>query len=281
MELLSVSGLTKRYPAFTLDGVSFQVRKGEIMGLIGRNGAGKSTTLKCLNGLVHRDGGDICYFGLPLEGNEQEIRSRVAFMTGGVDYYVRKKLRVITDVTRRFYPDWDEQAYRRYMERFQLDENKTPATLSAGMRVKYSLTLALSHRAELLMLDEPTSGLDPISRDELLDVFLQLQREGASILFSTHITSDLEKCADRVTYICGGRVQCSEELSSFVSRYRMVHTQQILTKEQEALLLGAKPAKHGLTALVAAENAEKLGIPTAPATLEDVMIHLEKENDPC
>lgn len=281
MELLSVSGLTKRYPAFTLDGVSFQVRKGEIMGLIGRNGAGKSTTLKCLNGLVHRDGGDICYFGLPLEGNEQEIRSRVAFMTGGVDYYVRKKLRVITDVTRRFYPDWDEQAYRRYMERFQLDENKTPATLSAGMRVKYSLTLALSHRAELLMLDEPTSGLDPISRDELLDVFLQLQREGASILFSTHITSDLEKCADRVTYICGGRVQCSEEFSSFVSRYRMVHTQQILTKEQEALLLGAKPAKHGLTALVAAENAEKLGIPTAPATLEDVMIHLEKENDPC
>lgn len=281
MELLSVSGLTKRYPAFTLDGVSFQVRKGEIMGLIGRNGAGKSTTLKCLNGLVHRDGGDICYFGLPLEGNEQEIRSRVAFMTGGVDYYVRKKLRVITDVTRRFYPDWDEQAYRRYMERFQLDENKTPATLSAGMRVKYSLTLALSHRAELLMLDEPTSGLDPISRDELLDVFLQLQREGASILFSTHITSDLEKCADRVTYICGGRVQCSEELSAFVDRYRMVHTQQILTKEQEALLLGAKPAKHGLTALVAAENAEKLGIPTAPATLEDVMIHLEKENDPC
>lgn len=281
MELLSVSGLTKRYPAFTLDDVSFQVRKGEIMGLIGRNGAGKSTTLKCLNGLVHKDGGDIRYFGLPLEGNERQIRSRVAFMTGGVDYYMRKKLRAITDVTRRFYPDWDEQAYRRYMERFQLDENKTPATLSAGMRVKYSLTLALSHRAELLMLDEPTSGLDPISRDELLDIFLQLQREGASILFSTHITSDLEKCADRVTYICGGKVQCSEELSNFVARYRLVHTQQTLTKEQEALLLGAKPAKHGLTALVAAENAEKLGIPTVPATLEDVMIHLEKENDPC
>ncbi len=281
MELLSVSGLTKRYPAFTLDEISFQVRKGEIMGLIGRNGAGKSTTLKCLNGLVHKDGGDIRYFGLPLEGNEQEIRSRVAFMTGGVDYYVRKKLRAITDVTRRFYPDWDEQAYRRYMERFHLDENKTPATLSAGMRVKYSLTLALSHRAELLMLDEPTSGLDPISRDELLDVFLQLQREGASILFSTHITSDLEKCADRVTYICAGKVQCSEELSSFVARYRLVHAQQMPTKEQEALLIGAKPAKHGVTALVTAENAEKLGMPTVPATLEDVMIHLEKENDPC
>ena len=108
MDILSLQGLTKRYPAFTLDHAGFTVRQGEIMGLIGRNGAGKSTTLKCLTGLVHPDEGDIRFFGMPLAGNEREIKQRVAFMSGGVDHYVRKKLRVITAVTRSFYEErWD------------------------------------------------------------------------------------------------------------------------------------------------------------------------------
>ena len=279
MEMLSVKGLTKKYPSFTLREAAFTVEPGEIMGLIGRNGAGKSTTLKCLTGMVHPDGGEIAFFGLPLAGHELEIRQRIAFMSGTTDFYMRKKLRTITGTTKAFYPGWDEAAYRRYMERFRLDENKTPATLSAGMRVKYSLALAMSHHAELLILDEPTSGLDPISRDELTDLFLSLQREGVSILFSTHITSDLEKCADRITYIHEGRIMNSESLQDFRSRYRLVRMDGAVPEAWRPHLLGCKEAKHGFTALMERAWTEQLGVPSEEAALDDVMVHLEKEHD--
>ena len=113
-------------------------------------------------------------------------------------FYTRKKLKTITAVTKSFYPGWEDEEYRKYLSAFGLSEDKTPAELSNGMKIKYALALALSHRAELLILDEPTSGLDPVSRAELLDVFLYLKEKGVSILFSTHITSDLEKCADDI-----------------------------------------------------------------------------------
>ena len=209
MEALSVKGLCKEYPSFSLKDISFSVEQGTIMGFIGRNGAGKTTTLKSILNLVHPSRGEIRFFGMELEKNEPEIKRQIGFVSGGVDYYVKKKIKTITNVTRRFYDDWDEQAYRRYMARFELDESKTPDQLSAGMKVKYALTLALSHRAKLLILDEPTSGLDPVSRDDLLDVFLSLQREGVSILFSTHITSDLDRCADSITYIRRGEIAAS------------------------------------------------------------------------
>lgn len=282
MEALSMQGLTKRYPTFTLQDASLTVRPGEIMGLIGRNGAGKSTTLKCLTGMVHPDAGDIRFFGMPLEGNELLIRRRMAFMSGGVDFYMRKKLRTITSITSQFYPSWDHTAYRRYHEQFHLDENKTPAMLSAGMRVKYSLALALSHHAKLLILDEPTSGLDPISRDELMEVFLSLQREGIAILFSTHITSDLEKCADRITYIHEGRIISSDPLKDFVARYGLVQLDGEIPEAWKPHLLGCKIAKNGYTALMEISWAERLSVPVTPAPLDEVIVHLEKEYDqPC
>jgi len=279
MEVLCVSGLTKRYDSFTLDNAAFAVRQGEIHGLIGRNGAGKSTTLNCLTGLAAADAGSISFFGLPLVGNELAIRQRMAFMCGGVDYYLNKKLKVITQVTASFYPSWDDALYRRYMTDFDLDENKTPAMLSAGMRVKYSLALAMSRHAELLILDEPTSGLDPISRDELIEVFIRLQQEGASILFSTHITSDLEKCADSITYIRKGQIRQTSSLADFTSSYRLV----TLTDENRIdafrpYLIGLKQGKSASTALMLPEDAVRLGIDASQPTLEDVMIHLEKED---
>lgn len=278
MDVLSIRGLCKRYPAFTLADVGFTVHQGEIMGFIGRNGAGKTTTLKALLNFVHPDAGEIAFFGLPFSQHETEIKSRVGFVSGGVDYYQRCSLRSITAATRAFYPTWDEAAYRDYLRRFELDERKTPGQLSAGMKVKYNLALALSHRAELLVLDEPTSGLDPVSRDDLLDVFLSLAREGVSILFSTHITSDLEKCADRITYIQNGRIIASEGLEAFVARYRALElAEEQLTPAVRAYLIGLKPAKHGYTAIAPAEAAAALGVPNAPATLETVMVHLEKE----
>ncbi|HNW85307.1 MAG TPA: ABC transporter ATP-binding protein [Candidatus Limiplasma sp.] len=278
MDVLSVQGLGKAYENFKLQDIRFTVQPGEIMGFIGRNGAGKTTTLKALLNFVHPDTGDIRFFGLPFAENELAIKRRIGFVSGGVDYYTRKKLRVITSVSRSFYPNWDEAAYRNYLTLFHLDENKTPSQLSAGMKVKYNLALALSHRAELLILDEPTSGLDPVSRDDLLDVFLLLAKGGASILFSTHITSDLDRCADRITYIHNGRLLASENLEAFTSKYRALEfPEERLTSSMREKLIGLKPSKHGYTAIAIAKEAEAFGVETKPADLETIMIHLEKE----
>lgn len=276
--VLSVRGLTKRYDKFALKDVSFDVRRGEIMGFIGRNGAGKTTTLKSLMNYLHPDAGEIDFFGKPMTGNEMEIKRRTGFVTGGVDYYMRRKLRAITDVTRGFYPNWDEATYKRCIAAFSLDEDKTPAELSAGMKVKYNLALAMSHRAELLLLDEPTSGLDPVSRDDLLDVFLGLKREGVSILFSTHITSDLDKCADRITYIRAGEMQACCALEKLVNAYVVAEIPEDAIGGIPAnLLIGAKPARRGFSALVRKSDAAKLNIATTPAALDDVIVHMEKE----
>ena len=218
--VLEISGLRKEYPKFSLGPISFSVQSGSIMGFIGRNGAGKTTTLKSVLNIVHPDEGSIRYFGEEFLGNERGIKQRVGFAGGAVDYYPRKRIRDIVDVTRRFYDNWDEAAHKKYMEAFSIDPSKTPRELSEGMKVKLNLALALSHRAELLILDEPTSGLDPVSREELLDVFRYLRDQGTAILFSTHITSDLDKCADHITYIKNGRLEASQSLDTFVEEHR-------------------------------------------------------------
>ena len=220
MAVLDITGLRKTYPGFLLDGISFSVREGSIMGFIGRNGAGKTTTLKSILGIVHPDAGDIRYFGLDFSENEREIKQRIGYAGGTVDYYRRKKIADIIAVTKTFYENWDDTEYRRWMDIFHLDPEKTPQQLSEGMKVKLNLVMALSHHAELLILDEPTSGLDPVSREELLEAFTFLKEQGIAILFSTHITSDLEKCADDITYIADGKLIWSGELPKFMRECR-------------------------------------------------------------
>lgn len=206
MNILSINNISKEYTNFKLDKVSFHVEKGTIMGLIGRNGAGKSTTLKAILNMVHATSGSVSYFGLDIKEHEREIKQRIGFAGGEVDFYKKKKIREMLDITKKFYEAWDENTCGKYMKMFSLDENKTPSELSSGMKVKLNLVMTLSHGAELLILDEPTSGLDPVSRDELLEIFKHLKKQGVTILFSTHITSDLEKCADDITYIRNGKV---------------------------------------------------------------------------
>lgn len=236
MSILEVSGLRKQYPAFLLEDVTFSLERGRIMGLIGRNGAGKTTTLKSIFNLVHPDAGTIRIFDLPMPAEERQIKQRIGYAGGAVDYYKRKKLRDIVAVTRTFYENWDDAAYRKYADAFSLDAEKTPLQLSEGMRVKFSLTLALSHRAELLILDEPTSGLDPVSRAELLDAFLFLKEQGVSILFSTHITTDLEKCADDITYLARGKQIASQPLRAFLTEHSGKSLEEIMVQyEKESL----------------------------------------------
>ena len=219
-DMLAVRGLTKRYPAFVLEDVSFTLRPGRIMGLIGKNGARKSTTLKAILRLVAPDAGEVRILGRDFRREETACKQEMGIVLGGIDFYMYKKLAAITDVTRRFYPQWDEEAYRRYCRLFDLDESKRVNQLSSGMRVKYLIALALSHQARLLILDEPTSGLDPVARDELLALFRRVVKSGErSVLFSTHITSDLDSCADDITYLQGGRVLQSRDKAGFLRAF--------------------------------------------------------------
>ena len=275
-KVLEIRGLCKDYPAFHLKDVSFSLERGRIMGFIGRNGAGKTTTLKSALNIVHPAAGELKYFGLDFAENELEIKRRIAFVSGGANYYPNKKLAAITAVTRSFYEHWDEAAYRRYLKLFNLDESKTPKALSAGMQVKYALALALSHGAELLILDEPTSGLDPVSRDELVDVFLSLADEGVSILFSTHITDDLDKCADDVTYIRNGEIVFSLPIGELREKYRAVAVTAEQAEKYADKLIGCKRAKEGFTALVERGELEE-ELAGRAAGLEEIMVHLDKE----
>ncbi len=274
--ILTVKNLCKKYEKFSLDNVSFSLEKGKITGFIGRNGAGKTTTLKSLLNFVHPDSADIEFFGKTFEEAENEIKQKIGFVSGGVNYYAKSKIKSITNTTKRFYNNWDDKAYLKYLELFKVDENKTPSMLSDGMKVKYSLALALSHNAELLILDEPTSGLDPVSRDELLDIFLKLSEDGITILFSTHITSDLDKCADNIIYIKNGQILAESNIDKYVQSYRVLELNDDKAQELKDKLIGCKKSKHGYSALIKADDCQ--GIEGAqPADLEAIMIHIEKE----
>lgn len=280
MGVLTVSDLTKTYTAFKLDAVSFSLAPGKITGFIGRNGAGKSTTLNSLFGFVHPDFGSVRFFDMDFAAHENEIKQRVGFVSSGVEYYRNKRLKTISSVTASFYSAWDSAAYEKYMRMFSLDERKTPAELSAGMKVKYALALALSHNAELLILDEPTSGLDPVSRDDLLDVLLRLCDEGKTVLFSTHITSDLDKCADNIIYIKSGIIIADQPLRELERAYivaRFSSANEVRAKAPCAL--GVKRVKDGCTALLTSSDAARLSIDGERATLEEIMVHIEKETE--
>lgn len=280
MESLFVENLTKNYEKFSLKNVSFSLESGYIMGFIGANGAGKTTTLKSMLGLVHKDGGTVRLLGLDFDTHELEIKQHIGFMIGGVDYYAKTRIRNITEVVRRFYRNWDDLTYQTYMRRFELDEAKRPSELSNGMRIKYSMVLALSHNAKILLLDEPTSGLDPVARDNLLELFQEFIEDGErSILFSTHITSDLEKCADFITYIINGRIVESCKKDDLLNNYRLVKGTAQELPQIEPLLIASKTHAYGFTGLIKtdclpAKNDLEIEIPT----IEEIMIyHAKKE----
>ena len=233
MKVLQVNHISKTYPGFRLRDVSFAVEKGTIMGFIGRNGAGKTTTLKSIMNMVHTTGGTVEFFGMDMKENELPIKQRIGYAGGAVDYYKKKKIGKLLSITKKFYEHWDDALCSKYMKLFSLDADKTPAELSEGMKVKLSLVIALSHGAELLILDEPTSGLDPVSRMELLEIFKYLKAQGISILFSTHITSDLDQCADDITYIRDGQIAYTGSLAGFTHGQTLEEV--MIRQEKEAL----------------------------------------------
>lgn len=284
MAILEIKGLAKHYPHFSLDHVSFSLDEGYIMGFIGRNGSGKSTTLKSLYRLVKKDEGEIILLDKKLEDyNEKELKQNVSLMLGGVDFYSNTRIGRITEATRPFYENWDEETYQKLIHKFSLLEDKKFKELSNGMKTKYLLTLAMSHHARLLILDEPTSGLDPFSRDEILTTFQEFIVSGErSVLFSTQIVSDLEQIADYITYIKAGKIVKSLEKEAFCHNYRYFRIRPDEAKSiPSSIILGHKETKAVYEGLIQSKDENRLpsdAVVFVP-NIEQVMIMIERGND--
>lgn len=204
--ILQVNNLTKHYPSFTLDHVSFDLPKGAIMGLIGENGAGKSTTINAILNLIHKDEGSVTFWGEELSSSKQ-LKEDIGVVFDGINFYETLSPAKVAKISAAAYRQWDESLFQDYMKRFKLPTDKEIKALSKGMKMKLSIAVALSHHPKLLILDEATSGLDPVMRDEILDVFMDfVQDEEHSIIMSSHISTDLEKIADYITFIHQGKV---------------------------------------------------------------------------
>ena len=274
MKILEVENLSKKYPSFTLGPLSFSLEEGVITGFIGRNGAGKTTTIKSLLNLISSDG-KIKFFGKDLKTSEEKIKQNIGYAVGGTSYYVRKKIKDVIAVTKTFYPEWNDELCESYLKEFSLDKEKRIRELSEGMKVKFSLTLALSHGAKLLILDEPTSGLDPVSREELTEIFLNLAKRGVTILFSTHVTEDLDACAERIIYIKKGKIIANSTYRDFVDSYRLV---RLKDTDDKSLFIGICSDKDGATGLIEAEEEKDFcDREVLRPGVRDIMIHLEKE----
>lgn len=278
--ILEINNLCKKYPTFELKNVSFSLERGKIMGFIGRNGAGKSTTLKAILNLITFTG-SIKINGEEFKNNEEENKQEIAFILGGINVYRFVTVKTLKNVTKKFYKKWDDDLFKKYLSLFGIDEKKKIKDLSQGMKVKLNLALALSHGANLLILDEPTSGLDPVSRDEILELFLDLvEKESVSILFSTQIVSDLERCANYITYIRNGEIVDSTTLDNFVNKYILVKgDSSSFNKEHKSLTIGYRENNNKFEFLSKVENKDVFKeFSVMTPSIEDVMIFLERGN---
>ena len=278
-DILRLEKVRKTYPSFTLKDVSFEVKPGQIMGFIGRNGAGKTTTLKCIMNLIHYESGKISAFETDMSKNELENKQRIGFALSELNYYPNKTIRQLVNVTKRFYKKFDQKKFDEACRLFNLNQDKKLEELSSGMKVKYSVAIALSHEAELLILDEPTSGLDPVSRDEILDIFRKIvKNKDRAILFSTHITSDLDKCASDITYIHDGEIIFSGNKNDFINSYLFIKDKS-MNKNLVSEYIAYKEFDDHIEGLIAVDKKDvflKNNITPVEPDLEQIMIYIER-----
>lgn len=285
---IKVNGLTKHYPGFSISDVSFELERGMVMGFIGRNGAGKTTTIKSIMGLIHKDSGSVKVLGHEMGPDSAEIREKIGFIYDEQGFYAGiMTVRDMGKITSRFYRNWDNEEFYRLIKKFGLVPDQKIGSLSRGQRTKLSLALALSHNAELLIMDEPTSGLDPVFRNELIDILYQIiQDERKSIFFSTHITTDLERIADYITFIEDGKIVFSESKDALLDKYRIVKGPMMDLNEQgRKMCIGIRETQTGFEALTgsAGDLTALIGnnAIAEKANLEDIMVYSQKgaEND--
>lgn len=275
--ILEVYGLNKNYNKFSLTDVSFALPEGCITGFIGANGAGKTTTIRSILGIIRRDSGQIRIFGEDLEGNEKSLKDRIGVVFDDSYFYDELSMAEMKSIVAPAYTKWCEQDYRMYMDLFKLNEKQTISTLSKGMKMKYALTLALSHKAELLIMDEPTSGLDPQIRSQILDILGDYMKKGGrGVFFSTHIISDLDKIADTIVLIDSGRIVLDCEKDVLLDRHRKVKGDiRWLDNECREMFLDLQITDYGFNGITARLDELKKRMPDVLSErpdIEDIML---------
>ncbi len=274
---IEIQGLTKKYDGFTLDNISFNVPKGSIMGFIGQNGAGKTTTIRALLGIIKYDSGSINMLGLDNREHEYEIKEQVAAVFDELPFQEMFTAKQLSIMMGGIYRDWDRAKFEEYLERFQLPARKKCGKFSKGMKMKLQIAAALSHNAKLLIMDEATTGLDPVVRNEILDIFREyLQDEERSILMSSHITSDLEKIADSVTFIDKGKLLLSGYKDDILDSHAVIRcTKSDYAEIDKADFISARLTDFGAEVMVADRIAAKKkysGALIEKTTLEEIML---------
>lgn len=274
---LEIKHLCKYYNNFRLEDVNLLLPKGRIIGLIGENGAGKSTTMKAALNLIHKDGGEVLFWGQQLTEETKALKEDIGVVFDGINFYETLTPAQVGKIHRAAYRNWDDAVFSEYCSRFSLPENKEIKEFSKGMQVKLCLAAALSHNAKLLILDEPTSGLDPVVRDDILDVFLDyVQDEEHSILISSHITTDLEKIADYIVFINKGKIILNESKDELIYRYGIIRCgSDDWSKVERKDVLASRKSGYQWNILVrdrkAAQNKYP-GMIVDAATLEEIML---------
>ena len=274
---LTVSGLTKKYKEFTLSDISFEVPQGTIVGLIGENGAGKSTTLNAILGLIHKDRGEISILGSPIEELQPEVKENIGVVFDGTNFSEELTPKRLNKVLKGIYVSWDEDYFFSLLKKLSLPTAKKIKSFSKGMKAKLSIAVAFAHHPKLLILDEATSGLDPIVRDDILDMFLDfVQDEENSILVSSHITSDLEKVADYIVFIHEGRLIFSKPKDELLESYGIVKcgAAQFDALDKQDIITYRKQ-DYEWQVLVADRRGAEKKYPKAmviPATIDEIML---------
>ena len=275
---IEIKNLTKHYDGFTLDKVSFAVPKGSIMGFIGQNGAGKSTTINALLGIIRPDSGEMKIFGENTSENENVWKQDVAAVFDELPFHAQLNAKMLDRMLRHIFKGWSSETFKAYLDRFQLPYKKKFGQFSKGMKMKLQIAAALSHGAKLLIMDEATTGLDPVVRSEILDIFMEyLQDEENSILMSSHITSDLERIADSVTFIDKGKILLTGYKDDILASHGILKCgRSDYASIDKADYISARVSEVGAELMIsdrAACERKYSGAVIDNATLDDIMVY--------
>ncbi|ENY8660704.1 ABC transporter ATP-binding protein [Clostridioides difficile] len=275
--ILEVYNLNKTYTDFSVSNISFALPEDCITGFIGVNGAGKTTTIRSILDVVKRDSGKIKIFGKDFDGNEKELKNRIGVVFDDSYFYEELSMAEMKSIIAPSYDNWCEEDYQQNMKRFNLNPKQKIDTLSKGMKMKFALALALSHKAEFLIMDEPTSGLDPLIRSQILDILTGYMKKcGRGVFFSTHITSDLDKIADMIVMIDNGRIILEREKDTLLDEHRKVKGDiQFLNDEIKKLFLNLEITGYGFIGITSKINEVQKNMPDIlieRPTIEDIML---------
>lgn len=280
--ILEINGLNKVYDDFALKDVSFSLPKGFIMGFVGENGSGKTTTIRSILNMARIDSGKISIFGLDSVKDTIAIKERLGVVFDSLYLAEHLNIRQIEKQLKPFYKDWNSEEFFRRIKQFDLPDNKKVGDFSKGMKMKIMVAIALSHNAEFIILDEPTSGLDPVARDELLDILAEyIEDENRGVLFSTHITADIERIADYITILHSGKVWYTGTKDELTESYAVIKgAEDDIPSALKSKLIGFHSYRNGFDALIKTDNL--VGIPDTleyeKASIDEILVYIAKED---